>query len=520
MPSSLGVYFGPKIIAIVETKAKKILHHLSVRRSIISESELEQKVPEEVTIAAVFNDELRKNKIEAKDATISLSGRDLIVRTFELPILPANELPAAVNFEAKKYIPFKVEELVSDFQILFDKKTRRNLVLFVGIKKEALDKHLNILRQLNIKVNNVDYSAFSLLRFLRLTGLGNKGVVGLVSADLEEESEVNFTVLDNGFPVFSRDISLSSAQPQRFEQPQETPGAGMDMEKLKTEIRVSLDYYNRKFSGKKIENIFLISDKASHLDLEAFIKDLGLSVRYLDIAVYLRGAGSSSLSFIKGYGASLFKTIKTSLKINLLAQKAKPEAGKKLSLQAETFFLFSELRQQIKIDFRVVILGLLIWAASAGYGFYRTLPVRGELNEIINARPKVASIAPAATYEELEKIDSEYKSQLNTLEGLIQKQVYFTEVMNVIVRSIQGDLWLTSISFQKDENKAELTLKGFAYLSDSEKELRLVNTFLLKLKESPDFINYFKEIEISSLEQQPFEKIMVTSFTVLCRNSK
>ncbi len=122
--SSLGIYFGPKLINIVETKGRKPVRDIEVPQTTISAGELEEKVPADVKtieIIALFKDELRRNKIDARESTICLSGKDLIIRTFEIPVLPREELQSAINFEVKKYIPFKVEDLISDFQLKFDK---------------------------------------------------------------------------------------------------------------------------------------------------------------------------------------------------------------------------------------------------------------------------------------------------------------------------------------------------------------------------------------------------------------
>lgn len=206
---SLGIYFGPKIISIIETKGKTILNNIQVSQELITSSEIEEKVPSEVKIVALFKDELRRNKIGANEASLSLSGKDFVIRTFEMPVIPRSELDSAVRFEAKKYIPFKIEDLISDFQVQYDKLSRRNIILFAGIKKDILDRYLSILNQLDIKPSVIEYSAFSLLRLMKLLNINNKGIIGIISADFKEEDEINFTFLENGFPLFSRDITLT-----------------------------------------------------------------------------------------------------------------------------------------------------------------------------------------------------------------------------------------------------------------------------------------------------------------------
>ncbi len=239
---TLGIYFGPKAISLVETEGQKVLNNVLIPLQRLSGSGVEEKIPEEIKIAAAIKDELRKNNIEAKDVSLVLLGRDLIIRTFHMPVLPANELYTAVRFEAKKYIPFKVEDLVYDFQVSLDRANRKTLVLFVGVKKENLDKYLSIFAQLNIKVSCIEYAGFSILRLIQLAKIREKGISAVVDIDLAEEDEVNFIVLENGFPLFSRDIIMAGeAVPPEAIQPVKVDLA-QSLEKLKVEMRISLDF--------------------------------------------------------------------------------------------------------------------------------------------------------------------------------------------------------------------------------------------------------------------------------------
>ena len=215
--NSLGIYFGPKAISMVETEKKKVKNHNLIPQAAVYNGELDKKVPAEVKtieIIALLKDELRRNKMDAREATICLSGRDLIIRTFQMPVLPRQEMQSAINFEAKKYIPFKIEEVIADFQIKLDRLSHTSLVLYIGIKKETLDRHISILNQLDLKINAVEYSAFSILRCLKLAGLNGRGVVGVLAADLKVEDEINFMVLEDGFPLNGRiDFPLRSFVP-------------------------------------------------------------------------------------------------------------------------------------------------------------------------------------------------------------------------------------------------------------------------------------------------------------------
>ena len=512
--NSLGIYFGPQGISIVETKGKRPINNIQIPLSVISSGKLfEEKVPEEIKLVAMLKDELTKNKIEAQEVNIVLSGRDLIIRTFDMPILPKEELASAVNFEVKKYIPFKLEDLISDFQRKIDKTNRKSYVLFVGIKKEALDKYLSVSDQLYSRTNSIEYSAFSVLRLLKLANIREKGILAVVSIDLMKDDETNFVVLEDGFPLFSRDINLISGLHEEVTDLGEER-SGRVLERLKRELRISLDYYNRKFPAKHINKIFFIMEQDYQLDLGALIKEIGLNIQFIDISKYVDKTIPFSLASIKAYSGSLSE-ISTDLQINLLL--AKERTIKKISAEkpAEAFLIRS-----IRPHFMVVAGCLLIFLLIFLFGLYRILPLQKELQNIIGLMPPVSTASLDARYEALTNLYSEYKQKVANLDNLIQKRLYLTSVLDVIPRLVPEGMWLVSLSFEdkKEENKIKLTLDGMAYLGDGDKELELANSFLSNLKNDPLFVKYFKDIRITSIDSKGIEDNTMTHFIISCCN--
>lgn len=516
--NSLGIYFGPKFISIAETKAKRLVNNIQIPQSIILPSGLEEKVPDEVKIVTILKDELKKNKIEVEEVTIALSGRDLIIRTFEMPILPREELNNAINFEVRKYIPFKVEDMISDFQVKkIDKYKRKNLVLFVGIKKESLDKYLLIIDRLGLKISSIEYSAFSILRLFTLANVGQKGVVGLVNIDLKEEDEINFMVLQDSFPLFSRDITLVGDFSGVTEV--KDPSSGTSLEKLKKEIRISLDYYYRKFPTQKINTVYFITGQDYRVDLETFIKEMGSDIKFIDANKYMEKSVSFSLSLVKGYSSALSKLIKAPIYINLFLVKTR--MVKEIAAPSKALAIPAVLFPLLKIERRILSLGLLICIATFIFGMYRIIPSEKELSSIIGIRPKISTIKPQASFEEIRTVEFEYKQKINVIENLLMKQAYLTEILDAIRHVISKDIWLVDFSFRKEENKTELILKGKVSLIDSGKELESVNEFLSNLKENPIFNKYFKQMEIVFIGQTQLQEATeaVTNFEIVCRGT-
>jgi len=509
---TLGVYLGPTVISIVETKGNTPINNIQILQSIISPDKLsEEKVPREIKIATLLKDELRKNKIEAGEAVVSLSGKDLIVRTFEMPILPRQELDTAVKFEIKKYIPFKIENLISDFQYELDKTIQKIRVLFVGIKKETLDEYCYIFSQSGLKIKSIEYSAFSLLRLLKLANIKEKGAIAVVNIDLVKDDEANFVVLENGFPLFSRDINLMGGSEEVIRNG-ETQLNDI-LEKLKREIQVSIDYYGRKFPSKNIGKIFFITNPDYQNNLDAVIKELGLGIQFIDANKYMNKPSFFSLASIKSYSGSLFK-INTAIKINLLL--AKDKAAEEVSMGQTAGASWA---RGFKLNPVFVLACLLVYLATFLFGAYRTLPLQKELKNIINMRPAVSTVSsPGLSYEELVKINSDYKAEIGVTDNIIKKRLYLTSLLDAIAALTPKGIWLVNLSFKKEAKRAEVVLEGAAYLGNSNAELELVNTFLSHLKENPVFSKYFKEISVVSADYNQSQKINRTNFVISCRD--
>lgn len=511
--NTLGVYFGPQFISIVETKGNKPINYLQVSQAAVSTGELlEEKVPAPVKLIALLKDELMKNNIEANEAIVSISGKDLIVRTFEMPILSRQELDTAVNFEVKKYIPFKIEDLFSDFQYKLDKTIQKTRVLFVGIKKETLDNYLNILSQLGIKIKSIEYSAFSILRLLKLAHVKEKGIIAVVNIDLTKEDEANFVVLEDEFPLFSRDISLMGSYEELVKA--EETRQGVILEKLKREIQISLDYYDRKFPGKNISKIFFITNPSYRADLDGFIKELGLGINFIDIDKYIDKPIPFSLAFVKGYSSSLFK-INIGVKINLLL--AKERITKKIAAEALTPLSWV---MRFKPDIIVATVCLVVFIMISLSGTYRALPLQNELKNIINIRPEVSSISGDLGYEELLGINSIYKIKIENIDSMIKKRLYLTPLLDAIPRIVPEHIRLVNLSFKKEEEKIEFILVGVVSLGDSDRESELVDTFLSRLKQNTTITRYFKEISLVSKEHPQIREISITRFKISCRDTR
>jgi hypothetical protein len=532
--SQLGVYFGPKIITIVDSNNRKTSNIAELPQTVMAGADLDEKVPIDIRMTETvgfFKSEFKKNNITSKDVTLCLPGQDVFIRTFEMPAMEPDELRGAINFEVEKYIPFKSENLVSDYQIHYEKQSRTNLVLFFGIKKEILDRYMALAIPLGLKVNAVEYAGFSILRGVQAAGGNLKGVTAVLSADFTNDDEINFSVLENDFPLFSRDITLLSAEGRAAQDiaiPGSVPapeiGTRDNLEKLKTEIRVSLDYYERKYPTKIIKKMALVSKPDCRPDIEAFAKEIGFEFQFVDLRKNIGGAFPYNLGVIKAYSASISRDVKVPLKLNLISAKEKVrQAAKDRPSSFQGVKPTASVLEGVSLDPRFVIAGLLICGAAFGAGLYQSLPVQQEIQKVISERPKVENIDINAAVPDLEGKRQELNKKLDTLQSLVKKQLFVTNPLNVIPAALPKGVWLSNFQYAQRTDTLDqgtLMVDGIAYLGDNTKEFDAVYEFVAKLSQNPEFARYFTSVSVASITRSTMYTLPVTTFSLLCMTAE
>jgi len=157
-------------------------------------------------IRRVFADKAFK----AKDVCASLSGNAVIVKKITLPVMTASELGDSIAWEAEQYIPFDIQDVNLDYQILdtgTGPESRGSMdVLLVAAKKEKIGDYTGVIAQAGRTPVIVDVDAFALQNAYEANyGLQGQEVVVLLNAGA---SAININILQGDQSVFTRDVSM------------------------------------------------------------------------------------------------------------------------------------------------------------------------------------------------------------------------------------------------------------------------------------------------------------------------
>lgn len=95
--------------------------------------------------------------------SVGVSGPDVIVKQLTLPLMDESEIANALRFEARKHVPFDVQSMVLDHQVLARHATERKLdILLAAVTQQRLDRALAPLRELGVEADIVDASPLAL----------------------------------------------------------------------------------------------------------------------------------------------------------------------------------------------------------------------------------------------------------------------------------------------------------------------------------------------------------------------
>ncbi|MBI4450232.1 pilus assembly protein PilM, partial [Candidatus Uhrbacteria bacterium] len=120
------------------------------------------------------------------------------------------ELPAAVQWEAKKLVPLPIEEMIIDWKLLTPEEelTKKNStsksirVLLTGAPKQLVQQYITVFKTAKIDLLSLETEAFALIR--SLVG-DDPSVVLILDIGMARTSMV---IVDAGVPILSRSIDI------------------------------------------------------------------------------------------------------------------------------------------------------------------------------------------------------------------------------------------------------------------------------------------------------------------------
>jgi type IV pilus assembly protein PilM len=255
----------------------------------------------------------------------SVSGHSVIVKKISMPSMSDSELEEQIRWEAEQYIPFDINEVNIDYQVLQEAGIEGQMeVLLVAAKKDLIDDYHNVVADAGLALSVLDVDAFAVSNAYEYNyEPGPDSNVALVDMGA---TVVTISIMNGNVPVFTRDLSaggnhyteeIQKALNITFEDaenikrgggsretskdvvPQEIEDAIQSVsETLVGEIQRSLDFYRATHASRPVERVLLSGGCAQVPGLDKLFReraDVPVEVmdplRQLDLSSSLGDAG-------------------------------------------------------------------------------------------------------------------------------------------------------------------------------------------------------------------------------------
>jgi type IV pilus assembly protein PilM len=311
--SIVGLDVGSSSIKAVELSMKSRgknfdLTHLGVAQ-VPPEAIVQGAFLNSSAITEAIREAVENAKIKTSNVAAAVCGHSVIVKKVSLPQMTRDELDEQIRWEAEQYIPFDVNEVNLDFQILEASDGEGQMdVLLVAAKKDLIDDYVQVVREAGLTPVAVDVAGFAIENAFEAnydTTLDD--VIALVNIGAQV---VNINIISGGVPCFTRDIttagnqyteeiqkalSISFEEAERIKLggqgtdsqevvPQEVEQAMQSVtETVIGEISRSLDFYAATTAESRINKVYLSGGSAKVSGLvTAFHERTGLEVETLN----------------------------------------------------------------------------------------------------------------------------------------------------------------------------------------------------------------------------------------------
>jgi len=311
--SIVGLDVGSSSVKAVELTIKGKgdsfeLNHLGVAR-VAPEAIVQGAFLNSSAITDAIREAIDNAKIKTKNVAAAVSGHSVIVKKVSLPVMTREELDEQIRWEAEQYIPFDVNEVNLDFQILDSVEDEGRMeVLLVAAKKDLIDDYVQVITEAGLTPVAIDVAAFAVENAFEANyELRTEETIALVNIGAQV---VNINIMSGGVPCFTRDIttagnqyteeiqkalSISFEEAERIKLgghgtegqdvvPREVEQAMQSVtETVIGEISRSLDFYAATSAESRIEKVYLAGGAARVSGLPAaFQERTGLAVETLN----------------------------------------------------------------------------------------------------------------------------------------------------------------------------------------------------------------------------------------------
>lgn len=470
----------------------------------------------------VLDEIVQKRKIKGQKVDYAVSSQSVFTRFVKLPSVGEEQVDQIVGFEAQQNVPYPIDEVVWDYQLVDSGDASQVEVVIVAVKADLLDDINDSVEQTGLKTTLVDVAPMAVYNAFRynysdVTGSSLVIDIGSRTTNLIfiEPHKVFSRSIPNGGSTITQQIAKEFSEPfQQAEERKKRDGfvslggayAEPDdpdvarvskmirnsMTRLHAEIARSISFFRSQQGGSPPERVYLSGGSTSLPYMREFFQEkFQLPVEFFN----------PMRNVAVGTGLNMDEISRNAHRMGELvglALRGTSDCPMELNLRPAKVVRRQEMA--VKRPFLIVagLCGLLALGAWWQY-FEQATKVTAAATEKLS--PKVSELQ---NYEKkITQAKQDIKAQQDTARpylAAVEDKAYWIELIEDINSRIPRDyVWVTNFDIAKTKdlvssggpgakktpggsNEPTLLLKGL-YLFNSRQQL-VVDDFINKLKES------------------------------------
>jgi type IV pilus assembly protein PilM len=205
----VGIDIGSNSIKLVElehTKDGGVRLVRFVREPLLPEAIVDSEIIDRQSVVETIQNLFEEHKISVRDVASAVSGRAVIVKKIWMDRVADEDARDAILWEAEQHIPYDIQDVTLDFQILRSEPDQKQMeVLLVAAKKEMINEHADILREAGLRPSIIDVDAFAVQNAVMASyEFEENEVVAIVDVGAEES---NLNIIQNRIPLYTKDLA-------------------------------------------------------------------------------------------------------------------------------------------------------------------------------------------------------------------------------------------------------------------------------------------------------------------------
>ena len=197
-----------KLVVIDHSKSEPEIVQVATS-PLVPDAIVEGEVMDPVLVAETVRAVVESAGLKKTDVVAAVGGHDVIVKPIPMDRMSETDAREVIRWEAEQHVPFDMENVQLDFQILDPEGTGPQMrVLLVAAKRELIENRMSLLADAGLTPSVIDVDAFALHNaFEQNYPNAMGGLIALVNIGHET---TNVNLLEDGVPILVRDIPFGS----------------------------------------------------------------------------------------------------------------------------------------------------------------------------------------------------------------------------------------------------------------------------------------------------------------------